>query len=208
VPFIDDLKLRASWGQLGNQDIGLYAFSSVMAQSFYTLGKSQQLNVAYSPASDYNPNVKWETTTQQDIGFDLYAFKNKLSFTFDYYYKKTTDMLLILPQAMTSGFGSTGYENSGSIENKGTEFQINWRDNVGDFRYSIGANLATLQNKVLSLGSTSEPITSGLFFDLSTRSEVGHSIREFYGYVTDGIFQNQAEINSHATQSGAVPGGH
>ena len=206
VPFIDDLKLRASWGQLGNQDIGLYAFSSVMAQSFYTLGKSQQLNVAYSPASDYNPNVKWETTTQKDVGLDLAAFKNKLSFTFDYFYKKTTDMLLILPQAMTSGFKSTGYENRGSIENKGVEIQFNWRNNIGDFRYSFGANIATLKNKVLSLGSTGKPINSSLFFDLSTYTEVGHSIREFYGYATDGIFQNQAEINSHATQSGAVPG--
>ena len=206
VPFIDDLKFRASWGQLGNQDIGLYAFSSVMAQSFYTLGNPQKLNVTYSPASDFNPDVKWETTTQTDIGLDLAAFNSKLSLSADYYYKKTTDMLLILPQAMTSGFGSTGYENVGSIENKGLEFQFTWKDHIGDFRYSLGANIATLKNKVLSLGAMEAPINSGLFFDLSTRTEVGHSIREFYGYVTDGIFQTQAEINAHAAQSGAVPG--
>ncbi|RVT77495.1 SusC/RagA family TonB-linked outer membrane protein [Flavobacterium sufflavum] len=206
VPFIDDLKLRGSWGQLGNQDIGLYAFSSVMAQSFYTFGNPQQLNVSYAPASDYNPDVKWETTTQTDLGIDLESFNSKLSFSADYYYKKTSDMLLILPQAMTSGFSTTGYENVGSIENKGLEFQFTWRDNIGDFQYSFGANLATLKNKVLSLGSMGKPINSGLFFDLSTRTEVGHSIREFYGYVTDGIFQDQTEINAHATQPGAVPG--
>lgn len=206
VPFIDDLKLRASWGQLGNQDIGLYAFSSVMAQSFYTLGNPQNLNVSYSPASDYNPDVKWETTTQQDFGFDMTAFNSKLSLSADYYIKKTTDMLLVLPQALTSGFSSTGYENVGSIENKGLEFQFTWKDNIGDFNYSFGANIATLKNKVLSLGSMATPINSGLFFDLSTRTEVGHSIREFYGYVTDGIFQSQTEIDAHATQSGAVPG--
>ncbi len=206
MPFIDDLKIRASWGQLGNQDIGLYAFSSVMAQSFYTFGKTQQLNVSYSPASDFNPDVKWETTAQTDLGFDLAAFNSKLSLAADYYYKKTSDMLLILPQAMTSGFGSTGYENVGSIENKGVELQFIWKDHIGDFRYNVGANIATLKNKVLSLGTMGPPITSGLFFDLSTRTEVGHSIREFYGYVTDGIFQSQAEINAHATQAGAIPG--
>jgi len=206
VPFIDDLKLRASWGQLGNQDIGLYAFSSTLSQTFYTLGSGQVLHVGYAPASDYNPDVKWETTTQQDFGFDLSAFKYRLFVSVDYYNKKTTDMLLILPQPMTSGFGSTGYENLGEVENKGFELQISWKDNLGDFSYSINGNIATLKNKVLSLGEIGEPITSGLFFDMSTRTEVGHSIREFYGYVTDGIFQNQAEIDAHATQAGAKPG--
>lgn len=206
IPQIDDLKLRASWGQLGNQDIGLYAFSSVMAQSFYTFGNPQVLNVAYSPASAFNPDVKWETTTQQDIGVDLTAFSSKLSLSVDYYNKKTTDMLLILPQAMTSGFGATGYENLGSIENKGFEIQVVWNDRIDDFRYSVSANLSTVRNKVLSLGTLDKPIKSGIFFDLATQTEVGRSIREFYGYVTDGIFQNQSEINAHAVQPGAVPG--
>ncbi len=206
VPFIDDLKLRASWGQLGNQDIGLYAFSSTLSQTFYTLGKDQSLRVAYAPSSDYNPDVKWETTTQLDFGFDLSAFKYRLLLSADYYDKKTTDMLLILPQPMTSGFGSTGYENLGEVDNKGFEFQASWKDNIGRFRYSLNGNIATFRNKVVSLGEINEPITSGLFFDMSTRTEVGHSIREFYGYVTDGIFQKQAEIDAHARQTGAKPG--
>jgi TonB-dependent starch-binding outer membrane protein SusC len=206
VQAINDLKVRASWGQLGNQDIGLYAFSSNLQQTFYALGNPQELNVAYFPAADYNPDVKWETTTQQDIGLDLFAFNYKLFVAADYYVKNTTDMLLILPQPMTSGFSNTGYENLGEVQNKGWEFQLLWKDNIGEIRYNIGANLATLHNEVISLGTMSEPITAGLFFDMSTRTEVGHSIREFYGYVTDGVFQNQAEIDAHATQVGAVPG--
>lgn len=206
VPFIDDFKLRASWGQLGNQDIGLYAFSSTLSQTFYTVGRDQTLQVGYAPASDFNPDVKWETTTQQDFGFDLSVLKYKLYLSADYYIKRTTDMLLILPQPMTSGFGSTGYENLGEVENKGFELQATWKDNIGDFRYGISGNIATFHNKVINLGEIGEPITSGLLFDMSTRTEVGHSIREFYGYVTDGIFQNQAEIDAHVSQPGAKPG--
>jgi hypothetical protein len=115
-------------------------------------------------------------------------------------------MLLILPQPATSGFGSTGYENVGEIENKGMEFQLIWKDNVGKLNYNINANFTTNKNEVIHLGEFNEAITSGLFFDMSTRTEVGHSIREFYGYVTDGLFQNQSEIDAHADQPGAVPG--
>lgn len=206
VKFIDDLKLRASWGQLGNQDIGLYAFSSSMQQAYYTFGIPQSLYVGYFPGSDFNPDVKWETTTQSNFGLDLMAVKYKLFFTVDYFIKNTTDMLLVLPQAATSGFSSTGYENIGEISNKGWEFQGQWRDRVGKVDYSVSANLSTFKNEVIKLGDYSDDITAGLFFDMSTRTQVGHSIREFYGYVTDGIFQNEAEIAAHADQPGAVPG--
>lgn len=206
VPVIDDLKLRASWGQLGNQDIGLYAFTGPLSQTFYTLGKDQSLNVGYSLGSDFNPDVKWETTTQLDFGLDLSAFKGRLSITADYYIKKTTDMLLVLPQPKTSGFSSSGYENLGEVQNKGFEFQAGWEDQISDFRYGLSANISTFKNKVISLGTRGEPITAGLFFDMSTRTEVGHPIRSFYGYLTDGIFQTKEEIQAHATQQGAQPG--
>lgn len=206
VPFIDDLKLRASWGQLGNQDIGLYAFSSTLQQAFYTFGNPQTIYVGYYPASDFNPDVKWETTTQLDFGLDMYAFDYKLYFSADYYKKNTSDMLIILPQAATSGFGSSGYENLGEIENKGWEFQAIWRDKAGEFGYNINANVTTSKNKVLKLGPFSDAITSGLFFDMSTRTEVGHAIREFYGYVTDGIFQNQSEVDAANAKAAQLNG--
>ncbi len=204
--FVDDLKLRASWGQLGNQDIGLYAFSSVLQQVFYPIGISQIPGLGYFPASDFNPDVKWETTSQLDFGLDFSAMDYRLYLSVDYYKKNTRDMLLILPQPATSGFGSTGYENVGEIENKGLEFQAIWKDKAGPFNYSINANVTTSKNEVIRLGEYNDAITSGMFFDMSTRTEVGHSIREFYGYVTDGIFQNQAEIDASADQPGAVPG--
>lgn len=204
--FVDDLKLRASWGQLGNQDIGLYAFSSSLQQIFYPIGNPQIPQVGYFPASDFNPDVKWETTAQVDFGLDFSAFNYRFYFSVDYYKKNTSDMLLILPQPATSGFGSTGFENIGEIENKGWEFQAIWKDKAGAFNYSINANVTSSKNEVLRLGQFNDEITTGLFFDLTTRTEVGHSIREFYGYVTDGIFQNQAEIDAHALQAGAVPG--
>jgi len=206
IPFIDELKPRVSWGSLGNQDIGLYAFSSNLAQVFYTMGTSQVPLVGYAPASDFNPDVKWETTTQTNLGLDLSAFGNRLTVTIDRYSKITSDMLLTLPQPSTSGFGSTGYENMGKISNKGWEFLVGWKDYAGDFSYGVTGNISTLRNEVISLGDNGEPITSTVFFDLATRTEVGHSIREFYGYVADGIFQTEAEVEAHATQPGAVPG--
>ncbi|HNX44932.1 MAG TPA: TonB-dependent receptor [Bacteroidales bacterium] len=206
VPFIDDLKVRASWGQLGNQDIGLYAFTSTLQQIYYTFGNPQSIYVGYYPASDFNPDVKWETTTQLDFGFDMYAFDYRLYFSADYYKKNTSDMLLILPQPATSGFGSTGYENLGEVENKGWEFQALWRDKIGKVGYNISANVTTSKNKVLELGEYSDAITTGLFFDMSTRTEVGHSIREFYGYVTDGIFQNQDEVDAANAKAAELNG--
>lgn len=206
VGFINELKPRFSWGSLGNQDIGLYAFSSNLSQVFYTIGSPQIPQVGYAPSSDFNPDVRWETTTQTNLGLDLTAFDNRLTVTIDRYSKITSDMLLTLPQPSTSGFGSTGWENLGKVSNKGWEFFAGWKEYIGDFSYGIAANLSTLKNEVLNLGGSSEPITNNIFFDLATRTEEGHSIREFYGYVADGVFQNQAEILAHKIQPDAVPG--
>ena len=206
VGFINELKPRFSWGSLGNQDIGLYAFSSNLSQVFYTIGNPQIPQVGYAPASDFNPDVRWETTTQTNLGIDLTAFENRLTITIDRYSKITSDMLLTLPQPSTSGFGSTGWENLGKVSNKGWEFLAGWKDYAGDFSYGITANLSTLKNEVVSLGGSGEPITNNIFFDLATRTEEGHSIREFYGYVADGVFQNLGEIEAHEIQPDAVPG--
>lgn len=206
IGFINELKPRFSWGSLGNQDIGLYAFSSNLSQVFYTIGNPQVPQVGYAPASDFNPDVRWETTTQTNLGLDLTAFEDRLTITVDRYSKITSDMLLTLPQPSTSGFGSTGWENLGKVSNKGWEFLAGWKDYKGDFSYGLTANLSTLKNEVVSLGGSGEPITNNIFFDLATRTEEGHSIREFYGYVADGVFQNQAEIEAHEIQPDAVPG--
>jgi len=206
VGFIDNLKLRASWGQLGNQDIGLYSFASTLYPYYTTFGQTPTAAPGYAPNSPPNPNVKWETTSQTDIGLELSVLQSRLTFEMDYYVKKTSDMLLQLPAPLSAGYPTTSFTNAGGVKNSGFEFSTNYRKNSGDLKYSLGANFSTYKNEVTSLGPLNQPIINGLFFDFATNSTVGHPLYQFYGYQMEGIFQNTAEIASHATQTGARPG--
>ena len=151
-----------------------------------------------------NPKVLWETTEQFDIGADLSFFNNKLNLNVDYFVKKTNDMLLQVPLPSYLGFPNNPWVNAGSIENKGFEVDLKYRSSVNDFNYSIGANLFTFNNKVLSLGS-GEPLYGGGWITVNTtKTEVGKPIGYFYGLKTDGIFQNQAEIDNYKNTSGEL----
>lgn len=206
VDFIQNLKLRASWGQLGNQDIGLYSFSSVLMPFYTTFGQTPTPAPGYAPVSPPNPDVKWETTTQTDIGLELSVLQSRLSFEIDYYIKRTDDMLLQLPTPLSSGYPRSSFTNAGSVKNTGFEFTANYRKATGDFTYSISANFSTFRNEVINLGNANQPVVNNLFFDFATSSNVGQPMYQFLGYIMDGIFQSQAEIERHATQTGAAPG--
>lgn len=211
VDFISNLKLRASYGEAGNQNIGLFQY-----QSSYTTGKrSSNYGYVFGQDKTYidgmvqaflpNPNLKWETSKQTDIGIDLGFFNNKLMLTADYYIKKSSDFLLEIQMPGQTGF-TKATRNVGSVKNNGFEFSVDYRDNSHDFKYGVNVNLTTVKNKierlspgkdaVANLQSLGFPTTGNTSWAVFSMSKVGGSIGEFYGFQTDGIIQNQAEIDA------------
>lgn len=189
-------KLRASWGQAGNQEIANNAYQTLVSSSAGAVNI-----VRYG-----NPDLKWETTTQTNFGIDLGFINDKLTFSADYFNKTTDDILLTvgLPAVSVGVIGRT-YVNAGEVENKGFEFNLGWKDNDNDFKYGINANMATLSNQVNKLQQYVQNIQDDA---THTRTEVGQAISSYYGYVFDGIYQNQGEIDDYlyTNANGALPG--
>jgi TonB-linked SusC/RagA family outer membrane protein len=201
VNWLSNLKIKGSYGVLGTMPSQYYGFMSTLAQVKYVMGESQDLVTGYYPGSVDNKDFKWETSYQTNVGFDLGLFKNKLSLTAEYYEKYTKNILQVLPLPLYSGTSSS-LTNIGEMKNKGVEISATLNNNAGDFNYTVSANITTIKNTVVKLFDNDSPISSGY-----TRTEVGHSIGEFYGYVMDGIFQNAAEVAAGARQSdNTVPG--
>lgn len=207
LPSVSRMKIRASYGQLGNQNIGDYPWASVVSNtSNYVLGSPSVPVQGYTVSSLGNTNVKWETSTQKDVGVDIGILKDKLSLTVDYFDKVNSNMLVAVPLPMIGGAAKSPYINDGSVQNKGFEFDLNYMNYDHKIKYSFNANLATIQNKVLSIPV---PIQGGRIDDgvYATLTTAGHPIGSFYGYKMDGIFQNAAEIFTSAYQGpGVRPG--
>lgn len=206
------LKLRASWGINGNQEIGDYQFVSTINKGRgYIFGSGRE--VGSSPLFIENADIKWEQSEQIDIGLDMGFWEDRLSATIDYYIKNTKDLLERIP--IPAHVGNDGpIANVGSVQNKGVEIALNWRNYINDFSYSIGVNGAFNQNKMTKIGNTEKVINgaSWAIAGIVTRSEEGLPIAYFWGYETDGIFQNQSDVFTHINSSGdllqpkAVPG--
>lgn len=194
------VKLRAGWGMLGNQEIGDYAsFTTVSSGMEYTFGPggTQVMYEGGAPRSFANQDVKWESTQQLNIGMDANLLRYKLTFNFDYFIRKTNDMLAQVPVPGVAGIMDPPYANVGSVSNKGFEINLYYRNRESTLKYGFGGNLGAFKNEVLSLGE-GQPISSAGFragYTIS-RTEVGHPIASFYGYQTDGYFQSQAELDS------------
>lgn len=182
VGWISDLKLRASTGKLGNQEIDNYAFLTLLQRS-----GSQFLISRYG-----NPDLKWETTLQNDIGLDVGMLSNKLYLSMDYFVKKTSDILLPISLPSIAGNVSPTIVNAGEVSNKGYELSLDFKNSGGAFNYGIRGNLGTVRNMVEKLHPNLPSIVGPV-----TRTEVGHPLNSFYGYVMEGIYQNQSEINAH-----------
>jgi len=207
--FIQDLKwvsyakIRASWGKVGNDKIGDFRYFGLATTSLANYAIfNNMLQVGSSVTGLVNTNVTWETSESKDIGFNLGLFNNKFHADFDYYSRVTKGMLVDIGVPETVGFSATE-GNVGSVENKGIDMKVSFRETRGDFRYSIGMTGTTINNKVLDLGTTKQ-IISG--WNNSSRTTVGEPIGYFYGYKAIGVFQNQAQIDAHATQATAKPG--
>lgn len=182
MDWISQLKLRASWGQLGNQEIPNYAFLTLLRRN--SAGQ-------YEVSRYGNPNLKWETTTQKNLGVD-FLFKDRLNLSVEYFDMLTSDILLPITLPEVVGEVSPTFVNSGEVRNKGLEFSINYENNKNEFRYNINANLATLRNKVEKLHPNLPNIVGEV-----TRTQPGHPLNAYFGYVMEGIYQNDEEINSH-----------
>ncbi len=206
---IDFLKLRASWGQNGNQSIPNFIYSSQIAYVFpgYFFGDTKPVSgtTAY-PERVPNPDVTWETSEQLNIGFDARLLDSRMGVTFDWYKKTTKDWLLEAPILGTSGAGAP-FINGGDIENTGVEVVVKWNDNIGDFRYNVSLSGAYNKNEVTRIANT-DGIIHGPSHVLSqgtaavSRVEVGYPIGYFYGYETAGILQNQDEVDAYVTPEG------
>jgi TonB-linked SusC/RagA family outer membrane protein len=190
-----NLKLRLSYGITGNQEIGLYNSLPTLSNTNYTFGRS--VVTGFFPNKIPNPDLKWEKTAQFDIGLDMGFFNNRLNITTDYYSKKTTDLIYDVSIPFVSGF-STSLLNSGSIKNQGIELAIQSDNLRGEFEWTTNFNISFNKNKIIELGGEKYKDVGSSDGHLKTgqvhRLIVGKPVGLFYGYVFDGIFQNEAEL--------------
>jgi len=202
------LKLRAGIGQLGNQEIGNYSYATLVSGAgFYPFnGVSNQGNAINTLG---NPNVRWETSTQTDIGLDLGLFDSHLQFSTDYFIKNTSGMLLQPAQPSSTGSAASAFVNAGSMRNQGFEFEVSYRNTIDNkFKYEVIGNLAIIKNQVTSLAGGS-PLVGGRIDNnyYATQTAVGHPVGSFYLLQQEGIFQNAQQVFTHAYQGpGIQPG--
>ncbi|PWD98459.1 TonB-dependent receptor [Marinilabilia rubra] len=192
LSFVDNLKFRASWGQLGNQNIGLYRFTSPVFSGYDYSFNDKEVS-GYSQWYYANTDVTWETTEITDIGFDLTLWNGKFDLVADYFIKDTKDVLMTLPISNMVGLEASE-SNAGQIRNEGWEISVSHRNKIGEFDYSVGFNMSDIQNEVISL-SGKEASISGW-----TILKEGEPAWALYGYKSDGLFQSEDEINNHPTQ--------
>ncbi|MBD3583652.1 SusC/RagA family TonB-linked outer membrane protein [Flavobacterium selenitireducens] len=213
--YVTQLKLRASYGVAGN-DRGTepFSFASIVGGGFnYTYGPGGSVAIGNTILRPANPNLKWEETTNRNVAVDL-TLMNNLTLTVDVFNKKTTGILRALPIPGYVGLGNP-LANLGEVENKGVEFELGYRKSFGDFKVGVNGNISFLKNKINSIAPDVD------FYDVAnvqsstyqiSRNQVGESFGSFYGFVTQGIFQNQAEIDAYVGPDGspiqpnAVPG--
>ena len=198
VDYLDNLKLRVGYGVVGNQEIGLYAFSSNLRS--YAVAFGDQLYTGFGPANISNPDVRWESSLQTNFGFDLGLWNNRVEVIADYYQKKADGMLLPALLPLTAGSLEPPFVNIGEIINKGVELSLKTANLTGKLKWNTSLNYTVNRNEVISLGSNGNLV--GILQSLPvTRTEEGRPISQFYGHVVEGIFQSNAEIAESPSQS-------
>lgn len=207
--WLSDGKIRASYGHIGNQNIGGGAYMSTWGSTIYdryNFGSPSTAVIGAGVTSVGNPELMWETSRQFDVGLDLSFFNNSLDFVVDYFVKNIDNMLMQEPQPTTLGLISYPYANVGSMKNEGWEFGINYRKGFGDWFLTASANISTYRNKVNSLGNGDAIYGYAYNKNVVTKTEVGKPVGYFYGYVTNGIFQNAEQVEGSPQRETAVPG--
>jgi TonB-linked SusC/RagA family outer membrane protein len=200
----NQLKLRAGWGKVGNQNSAAnYGYvTTVKPNNIYVFGGQSVQGFASEELS--NSELRWETTQQSNLGLDFAILKDRLYGSADYFIKKTNDMIVAVPIPVYVG-AQPPRVNAGSMENRGVELSLNWRDKISkSIRYDLGINFTKITNEVISLGGGS-PINGGNISKVGdlTRTEVGREIAYYYGLKTDGIFHSQEEVDNYKNSKGA-----
>jgi len=220
IEFIYDLKLRGSYGTVGNQNIPPFKYLSTYSTDGgkyqYTLGADQSAVGAIYQSNFGDPTIHWEKSTQTDIGLDLSVLSGKLLLTADYYIKSLDDLLGNFPVPIYTGVtGASLLRNGFSMENSGFELSVDFKEQIDEFKFSVGANFSTLNNKITQLTDNEKSYVSadiqagfGAINDggAETRTNVGGRIGTFYGYQTDGIIQTQEEADAYTLIGGLSPG--
>lgn len=204
VNWMNRFLLRAGYGKIGNQEIGNYAYLATLGTSYYyPFGNTG--NIGYAVSQLGNERVKWESSTQLNVGFDLEIFDASTLITVDYFNKITSDMLVRQPLAPSSGTAGWPYVNNGKMQNTGIELGISHQRQIGDFTVRVSGNMATLHNEVLEMD---RPIQGGAIgSDFVTLTEEGYPLGSFYLYEMEGIFQNASDIITHANQGNGIEPG-
>ena len=200
--WVSSLKMRVSYGIAGNNQIPNYGAIGLLSASNYTYGSTVVNGLAVNNIS--NKDLKWEKTTQYNAGIDMGIFNNRLSLTFDAYYSVTKDLLLNVPVPDITGFANQ-LTNIGKMRNQGLEIGITSKNLIHDFTWSTDFNISLNRNKVLKLGPNDAPLNY-TDFSVAVRTEVGQPVSNYYGYMFDGVYQNQAQINASAHDLTTTPG--
>ncbi|PRY16351.1 TonB-linked SusC/RagA family outer membrane protein [Pontibacter ummariensis] len=189
VDFVSNLKLRASWGETGNQNIfsNYPTYGVIVGDGRYALGETQIQVPGFYQAVQVNPDIRWETTVQTNFGLEAGFLSNKITFSADYFIKTTEDLLLQLPIPSSTGPGAA-FTNAGSIRNRGWELALGYRNMDHEFGYSFNLNFTTIDNEVLDLGGL--VLTEG-----NSRTQEGLPIAQFFGFETAGIIRTQEQLN-------------
>ena len=203
---VSELKLRGSYGQLGNQNIGDYLYQARINRNIpYHFGVPDGGFDVVSgglQTSLVSQSIKWETSTMANFGLDARLFNGRFDFTAEYYIKETTDLLVGVPiPASTGSINTAPVVNAGALRNNGIDLELVFHKSEGAFAFDIAANMSTVNNEVLALGGKNEPI-----YGVGTKTEVGGEVGRHFGFEYVGIFQNPEQIAEHARQDGAAPG--
>lgn len=195
---VSNLKIRAGWGVIGNQDIGDYRYSGVINNFAKYLYGQSTISSGGTISSAVNPEIQWETTTQTNVGIDAGFLNDKFLLTVDYFSKITSDILLETPIPGSTGFDSSPTVNVGEVKNNGVEFSGSYQDQSGDFSWNIGGNISFIKNEVVELNSEKAFVVGNS--DNSndnrpiTRTQAGYPIGAFYGFVVEKIYQSNSEV--------------
>ncbi len=206
--WLSNLKFRASWGKNGNDNIGDFAYTtltSLGASSNYYFGQTASMVYGSKANRLANEDLKWEESEQTDLGLDLGLFNNALTFSVDYFIKKTNGMIIEMPIPSYVGEAKP-LANVGDMENSGWEFELGYKWHLSDARFAVKGNASYLHNELKNLGNDTGFLNYGInqFSGGGTRAENGQPFPFFYGYKTDGVFQNTAEVNAYTGASGAL----
>lgn len=201
VDWVDDLKIRANYGSLGNSNIGNWDYVATLNSGPRAVfGTGETVAIGTTQSRLVNTDLVWEKKTTLNVGLDFTTLNSRLRFTADYFQSKSKDLLVYLPILMSTGNeGGAPAVNAGSLSNRGVEFELSWNDRVGDFSYSASLNLSHVKNRVDDLG-----YGQTAYLTSTSKSEIGQSLGMWYMYKMLGIFQSQEEINSYKNADGKV----